>query len=252
MKYLSLFLSLVFLLSAYEKPPHVGEPQWDFTSPYFLPEDHPAKASLDALFKNGRPTANEKALHDSGFKKVAFNEKTGVWVLKHKDLKGYVIKLYTDDWTGVCDWCMWVKRVKGANVIRDTIERHQFQSDFGVPHKWVYPLPLETYNAQAPQPKDFIMLVEDMDLIDKHYNLVFWKSKLVDETRLNHLWIILTEAGLLDSVYPDNIPFNSKGQIVFIDTEHYHEWPIPYIKIATFLNKKMAGYWHGLINRGGP
>lgn len=252
MKLLSLFVLIASLLSAWEKPPHMGEAQWEYTVPYLLPEDHPAKAALDKIFSEGRPTASEKALHKAGFSKISVNPKTGVGVYKHKELKGYAVKLYTDDWTGVCDWCMWVKRAKGANAIRACIDKHGLQNVFTVPKKWVYPLPLETYDAAAPEPKDFIMLVEDMKPVDEVHNSLLWKSKLVNPPVLNAFWTILTEVGLLDSVYTDNVPFNAEGKIVFIDTEHFHEWPVPYHKIPVFLNKKMAGYWHGLINRGGP
>lgn len=249
MKYL-LCLFLIVAAYAYERPETVGEAQWDYTAPYFLPEDHPAKGALDQLFST-RVIASPGSLRDAGFKTVAFNMKTGVHVLRHKKLKGYVIKLYTDDWGGVCDWCMWVKRAKGANYIREAIDRHGFTS-FTVPKKWVYPLPHETYPNNAVQAKDFIMLVEDLEPVDEMHNKILWKSSLVTHARLNEFYILLNEVGLLDSVYSDNVPFVTGGKIGFIDTEHFHEWPVPMPKITLFLNKKMGAYWMQLVNQGGP
>lgn len=249
MKWLTCLFLLVSL-NAYVKPETIGDAQWDFTSPYFLPEDHPIKGELDQLFST-RVIASPEALKEAGFKTVAFNVKTGVHVLRHKKLKGYVLKLYTDDWGGVCDWCMWVKRAKGANFIREAIDRHGF-TQFTVPKKWVYPLPLHTYPTNAIQPKSFVMVVEDLEPVDEFHNRALWKSSLVTKERLNEFFILLNEVGLLDSVYSDNVPFVKGGKIGFVDTEHFHEWPVPLQKIPLFLNKKMGAYWMQLINQGGP
>lgn len=247
MKFFVYLLVLTACLSAYERPPSVGEAQWDFTAPYFLPENHSAKPILDKLFSKDRPTASIDALYDAGFKKVSFNEKTGMYVMRHSKLKGYVIKLYTDDWAGVCDWCMWVKRVKGAQAIRQAIDAHGYQNNFDVPQKWVYPLPYSTYPANAIQAKDFVMLVEDSEPYDYFHNSLMWHSKLVDQVRLQQFFTLLNEVGLYDSIYIDNVPFNKKGKIVFLDTEHYHEWPVPLQKVANFLTKRMAAYWFTLF-----
>lgn len=245
-------LPLLLLVSAYayERPDSVGEAQWDYTAPYFLPEDHPIKEALDDVFSK-RVVASSDALKKGGFKTVAFNEKTGVYVLRHKKLKGYVIKLYTDDWGGVCDWCMWVKRAKGARYIREAINKHGF-SYYTAPQKWVYPLPRVPHEPGAAQPKDFVMVVEDLAPYDEMHNKILWKSSFVNQARLNEFYILLNEVGLLDSVYPDNVPFVPTGKIAFIDTEHFHEWPVPLEKIPSFLTKKMGAYWMQLMRQGGP
>ena len=64
--------------------------------------------------------------------------------------------------------------------------------------------------------------------------------------------IFLTEEGLKDSVFPDNIPFTKDGKMAFIDTEHHHLWPVDYYRLERYLSPEMKTYWKNLTHSFSP
>lgn len=250
---------LIFLLAAqtlfgieepqtYQRPPAVSEELWNELQPFFLPIDHPARKKLDALFSNGRPSASFKAMENAGFKCKPLRNWNNTLVAKHPQLKGYIVKLYLDDQQGFLDYPFWVARIHGAEVIRESIERNGYQNLFVVPHKWIYPLPVT--DVDVPD-RHFILVAEDMQLLSSKENHDRWKSDWPTPYVLKALYTILNDAGLLDSIYVDNIPFTKKGQIAFIDTEHFHKWPVPFLQMGHYLNKKRVKVWNEIVVKNG-
>ena len=85
-----------------------------------------------------------------------------------------------------------------------------------------------------------------MQLLDHTANLKAFKKRMTP-TILEHLYILLSEEKLIDSVYPDNIPFTHSGKIAFIDTEHWHcSGKVPYEKLLRYLSSDMQACWHAL------
>lgn len=234
-------------LSRYVYNPLVCNSLWNELKPYFLPIDHPLKARLDHLFKKNRVTLSEETFEKAGFGKPKKRRPDQIIIGSNPLFKKYIFKVYLDTQPVLNEWIYWVKRIEGARAIRACLKRHDY-THFTVPHKWIYPLPEE------PSPpsdvmyhrKNFILIADKMDILKSKDNLKAFKNRMTPE-RLDELYTILTEEGLIDSVYPDNIPFTKNGQIAFIDTEHHHLSPVPYHKISQFLSPKMRQYWQSLI-----
>lgn len=233
---------------AYPYNPHVPPGIWQTLEPYFLPADHPIKSRLDILFHQGRITESLHSFKKYGFGQPNMRKPANIVVGRNPWFNGFIFKVILDCQPTLCEWENWVHRIQGARAIRECIERHGFER-FTVPRKWIYPLPAEPSpsDEHQSQRKNFILIAEDMHILSRSKNLDAFKTS-IDQQLLQELHYILSEVGLLDSVYPDNIPFNKNGQIAFIDTEHHHHPPetIPYQKLSRHLSEEMKIYWQSL------
>jgi len=252
MFYRALALSFVLIthsLAGLEHECQVNVPQdvWAKLTPYFLPNDHCIKNKLDTLFSSPDVLKNENSLKKNGFKLAGARGYSKALVLKHKKLKKYLLKVFTDDQIGIVEYEIWMRRVDGSHAVSSAIERHGFQKIFKVPKKWIYQVPR---NGNSFEEKNFVLIVEDMEIYDNRGNSIMWNSlEYVTKEKLNALYTILKEVGLKDSIYIDNIPFSLDGRIAFVDTDHFYQWPVPYSRLKPALAIKMQDYWTGLILR---
>lgn len=238
------------LLSAFPYNPLVPPQLWSELEPYFLPDKHPIKSRLDWLFKHIRATQSEENFEKAGFDKPRMRKPTNIVIGRHSRFKDYIFKVYLDTQPPLCEWDNWVKRIEGARAIQACLDRHGF-CHFSVPKKWIYPLPLDPSPPESPHfhRKNFILIVEKMDILPSKSNLKAFKEKITSEI-LQELYTILTDEGLIDSVYPDNIPFTTCGKLAFIDTEHrYPGRAVHYEKLTPFFSQKMQEYWQFLTER---
>jgi hypothetical protein len=244
-------LDLIKKVEGYLYNPFVPPDLWQQLEPYFLPADHPIKARLDRLFHKRRVTQSLQTFEKAGFDKPQKRNPTQIIIGRHPHFKDYIFKVYLDTQPPVEEWKNWVKRIEGARSIQACIQRHGFRH-FTVPNKWIYPLPVEPSppSNSRYQRKNFILIVENMHILDSKDNLKAFRKKM-SKSLLEELYIILTEEGLIDSVYPDNIPFTRSGKIAFIDTEHHHLAPVRYYKLTHFLSPEMQQYWRHLIDKNG-
>lgn len=248
-------LLLVFLCGnafAYERPSNVDEAIWEKLSPYFLPDDHPIKQPLDALFKHSRISSTLKSLKKAGFRVYRGRKWDNVYVALHKKLKGYILKIFTDDQMGINEWDIFLRRTIGSRIIRDAIKSHNYTDIFSVPKKWIYPLPEKPAANPLYQRKNFILIAEDMHVLSDRGNQERWIGPFMTPEKLAAIFVMIRDVGLVDSVFPDNIPFCRNGKLSFIDTEHYHTWPIPYHRLLHYLSPQMQNYWLLLIQNNGP
>jgi hypothetical protein len=231
----------------YTRPISVPEDIWEQLNPYLLPDDHPVKAKLDKLFFKPDLLQSSVLLKKAGFKTSGARGYSKTQILKHKKLKNYLIKVFTDDQIEVVEWEIWMRRVNGALTIRSAIERNGVQAFFKVPQKWIYQVPRTGQNFEQ---KNFVLVVEDMKLYDQRGNNIMWNGlSYINKEKLNALYTLIKEEGLLDSVYIDNIPFSIlDDKIAFVDTEHFHKWPVPFHRLTSFLAKKMQVHWMSLIS----
>lgn len=233
----------------YPYNPLVAWDVWQSLEPYFLPSTHPIKPKLDRLFKK-RVTLTKETFEKAGFDKIKLRNPTNIVVGKHPDLQGYLVKAYLDYQPVPVDWWNWARRITGALAIQECLHQHGF-SGFCVPRKWIYPLP----DPIVPDRtgfcrKNFILIVEDMHILDHEETLKGYKKKMTKQ-KLKALYTILTEVGLIDSVFPSNVPFTTQGKMAFIDTEHHHLQPVPYIRLKPYLSSTMQEYWQLLIDTNG-
>lgn len=231
----------------YPYNPHVPIEIWNEVEPHFLPCDHPIKKKLDRIFKKKRVTLSEQTFVEAGFSITRLNRPINAVVTGHKDLKGYLVKVYLDSQFAIPEWQMWLRRIKGIEIIQECLDKHQF-TQFVLPKKWIYPLPTEPsppiderYNR-----KNFILVVEDMHILDHKKNAQAFKETL-NKPLLNDLYIVLTECGLTDCVWIGNMPFTKKRKITFIDTELFHNGIPEFEKLKTYFSDPMKDHLEKLI-----
>lgn len=237
----------------YKKPSEVSDTIWELMVPYFLPEDHPMKDKLDTIFHTRlRALRNSNTLKKAGFTNVEPGDWNGTIIASHESLEGYLVKMFTDEQTNMVDWNRFLDRVRGSLVVRKTITSLQMDNVFKVPNKWIYPLPAQARLNWNPLRKNFILLVEDMDLIGKNANLKKWKRAKLSKQLLNQVYILLTKAGLRDSAYAFNLPFSVDGKIAIVDTEYHNIWPVNYRALLQYLSPQNRDYWKQLIQKEMP
>lgn len=235
-----LLIHLPISAATIEKGAHISDDVWEAVLPYLMPDNHPIKEKLDAIFQNSeRVTESRNSLHKAGFK-LAPVQGAVCTAMKHKKIKGYVFKIYTDDQNTRVDWQSWTKRAKGASVLRSTIDYYGYKRLFKVPQKWIYPLP------EKPDPqylmeggrKNFILVAEDMHPIGRKDNWDKWKS-VNNKDLLKKLFTIIAVTGAGDCVRANNIPWCKDGKIAFVDTEVIYRWPVIFHPFLEVMNKPM-------------
>jgi hypothetical protein len=256
-KFIGLFISSILYLSfieAYIQPKSVSQEVWKKLSPYFLPEDHEAKAALDDIFFSSRATLSIKSMKHAGFIDPKPRKWTHVIVCTHPNLPGYVIKTYLDSqryFNKIFEYEHWLNRIQGVKLIEHEISKHCWENMFKVPKKWIYPLPENPSPPKEFDRKNFILIEEDMNIVDRGANEMTWQSDVITTDLLDNLYALLEEIGLHDCAKPDNAPFSMDGKIAFIDTEDHSNWPVTYSKLTHFLSPQMKIYWKWLIENKG-
>lgn len=237
--------------AAYYRPSHVSKKRWEEVKPYFLPENHPIKRKLDVLFsQKKRILLNKRSLKKAGFSNPVPQETTRVIVTTHPSLPGYIIKTHLDAQKArknLPEEHFWKLRIQGISLIRKLVAEKGWSETFALPKKWIYPLPSKPAPPSAFQRIDFILVEEDMRLLERKVNENKWKSKTVDQELLGKVYTILEELGLSDCAKPDNIPFTIEGKIAFIDTQSFHDWPVRYFRLNPYLSLKSKKEWKQLI-----
>lgn len=250
------FFTVLFFFSAisyaYERPNAIDEATWNDLKPFFLPENHPIKSQLDTLFQKERLTLSKNHLKKSGFKVKQSKIKdiqNRAYIAKHPKLRGFLLKIQTDDQAFVGEWLDWKKRILGAHYIRKAIQSFGYESEFTVPSKWIYPIPDQSLPPGNYHQKYFLLVVEDMKIIKEQLNYKFWQSIRITPQLLDKLYNLLKTVGLFDSMYPDNIPFTKSGKIAFIDTQHFHGPSDRLNRLTPYLYYENQVYWERLIRK---
>ncbi|MBA3957699.1 MAG: hypothetical protein H0X51_04795 [Parachlamydiaceae bacterium] len=237
--------------TSYTKPSQVEHSVWDTLAPYLLPENHPIKEKLDKLFSS-RITESVETITAAGFLRPNPGRFSHTIVSKHPQLKGYYLKFFVDTQTDIVDWVALHKRLVGAQLTRESIERHGYQIYFKVPQKWIYPLPENPAPAPSNNPKRFILIAEDMNILTRSQNHKQWASAaILSPKRLKAYYTIMQEVGLNDSNHVFNVPFCRDGKQTFLDTERYHRWPINFSNLNRYIAKSLRPYWQELISSDG-
>lgn len=199
---------------------------------------HKVNNWLDKIFKERGYPKSQKEFMKMGFRNLTRPDSEGAQVFKHRSCGGYLFKLYANNNGSIDEEKVLANRIKGAEVIRQYIEDHGYQSYFKVPKKWLY------YHSPTSR---YILVVQDMKILNQEKNMKAWKSKKVNENFLQALAATLKDLGLIDSIYIDNIPFCKDDKIAFIDTEHYHNsQPVRLFVLDQRLPKHLLPYWQSL------
>lgn len=241
---------------------YVKDDVWEEIQEYLIPDDHPVKGKLDQIFSSSRAFADQKSMKRAGFAPAKPESHTGIIVTRHPMLQGYVIKAYLDDAAylkGRPEYIYWCRRVKGARLVQKVITAHGYEHLFKVPRKWIYLLPDEPSPPFPDEPlppfpdepsppskylrKVFILVEDDMNILNNKKNEKRWKSKRVSKELLKGLYTITTESGLSDSTKPDNCPFSKDGKVAFVDTQTFNRGYVKYDNLKPYLSPSMKAYW---------
>jgi hypothetical protein len=229
--------------------PSITEKTWEMVDPYLLPEDHVLKITMDKICSKKRILSSVESLKEAGFNIIIARLNRGLVVASHPNLQGYLIKAYLDTSTR-CEWPLWALRAEGSRHIQRILDKHHFNKYMKVPEKWIYALPQarRPIAGETLFPKDFILLVKDMNILSKEQTIERFKNKSSKE-RLKALYTTIVEGGLSDS-HVDNVPYSSDNKIAFIDTEYYKVWPVHPEWITKHLSPIYQLYWEQLIKLG--
>jgi len=252
-----LFLILCFLFpgsshAEYPYNPAVDPDVWEQLTPYFLPEALPIKTQLDKIFSKKRAVESEKSLKESHFRIISEGEYSSPIVVRHKNITDYIFKVYTDYGLAIDEWENWLERIEGSETVRSAIESNGFESYFRAPKKWIYPLPITPLPKEGLKAKHFILVCENMHLINPKKNKKAWNSVAVSPDLLDSLYTLLNDEGLCDCVFPLKLPFSEDSKICFVDTEHTRCWPVHFEFLTKYLSKSNRIYWKQLVKQGGP
>ena len=159
----------------YEYNPRVAIEQWDRFSRHFLPHESPIREQLDAIFSatGDRVIENSKTLKKAGFAVLQSGNWRSPYVLSHSSLPGHLVKLYTHSQNVKRAEERLYNRVEGANLIQILLDQHECNHLFKVARKWLYPLksaPPRTAKKSHQAPKHFILVVEDLHLVEPHHD----------------------------------------------------------------------------------
>lgn len=247
------FFSTCSVEGHYIRPSHVDKETWNEVKPHFLPYDHPIRKSLDGIFhQKKRALLSKKSMKKAGFTNSEPEKTTRIIVTRHSSIPGYIIKTHLDSQKArknLPEQHYWLLRIEGVKRIKELIAQNGWEETFKVPKKWIYPLPAHPAPPPAFQRINFILVEEDMNLLDTKENKKMWASSVVDKSLLEKLFTITETLGLNDCAKPDNAPFAYDGKIAFIDTQSFDEWPVLYKKLTPFLSSEMRTYWKSLTKK---
>jgi hypothetical protein len=207
---------------------------------YLLPKHDPLYKQIPQLLHN--PDMFKSPRH---FEKAGFTVKRGhrkLMVGFHPFIPHHLIKKFSDKMPQAMQLENYIKRIKGAEILRNYIHKHHY-THLVVPEKWLYKLPKKFSKKGSA----YLLIVENMDIYDDwedpngearqlYYNM--------DKETLTELCTILHDVGGCDA-YPWNQPFTRSGKIAFVDTEHvgkrkFHDYFIKHIVPA--LNEELQAY----------
>lgn len=223
--------------------------------PYLIPETHPAKKVLDEIMAQADAPVffDMPSMMAAGFDFAIPQRKTGIIVTRHPKLPNLVIKAYLDTqeyYEGKPEHYYWIKRVQGANLIRSAIKKHSFEHLLKTPNKWIYELPDMPYKAFPEKRKLYILIEDDMDILDDAESKARWSSPHATKELIFALHTIITEFQFKDCAKPANCPFSNDGRVALVDTQSFYKKSVGYYKLTPYLTPEMQKYWQSLPHIG--
>lgn len=238
----------------FETNPYISTETREFLRPFIMDADHPMRVNMDHIFTSSRVTLNKKSFRKAGFTILYEQPRSLILVVRHPLLPNYLIKanldVTLDKKKNKPEWKWFVYRCIGARQIRSIIEENNLKYCV-VPNKYIYPLPPEPSPPKKGKydRKIVVLLVDDMHLVDKETNLLYWKTLITTE-HLDELYTVISQANG-SSYRADNIPFTINKKIAFVDTEYPTAKP-NYGHIKKYLSNDMKRYWKKIVTNGGP
>ncbi len=179
---------------------------------YLMPKEHPAYGKLNKLFTDVELFDSPEALRENGFE-VNKRVHQKLMVFTHPSVDGYIFKRFKNSVDNEKQKELYLKRLKGASLIRRLIKKNGFQHVVA-PKKWLFALP--DYDDE------YVVVAERFDICpgDDHpesENVARYKN--IEPETLKEYCMLMRLLGGCDA-WPRNQPFTKDGKIAFIDTEH--------------------------------
>lgn len=194
-----------------EQAPHQEE-NIQLSKRDFLPHQHVLRPVLRKIFTKWGMFRSRHHYEAAGFTIVRGHD--DLMVGFHPAAKGYLFKKFTDAHSQKSQLRNFLKRIRGAQIVRDCIKRYGFKRLI-VPHKWLYPLSksLITWDRKHP----YLLVVENMHICDANENAQRYRE--MDIETLTELCIVLHEVGGCDASLRNQC-YTEDDRIAFVDTEH--------------------------------
>lgn len=210
--------------------------------PHIIPQKHKMKKVLDKIFtEHPDAMSNANTVKSAGFAIFRHQKKSKIVILKHPQLKGYLIKGYLEEDikpdATTPSWQKLLNRCLGAQNIRKLIKKKKIKY-FTVPDKWLFILPYQTERV--------VLLVNDMQLVPNGASVMAWRNKVTKKI-LDELYLILGN-GYASCWLADNIPYTKNGTFSCIDTE-YPKRVLNCASAGRYLSPKMRQYWEELVSK---
>lgn len=214
---------------------------------YILPKGRSLNLKLKSLFTNSNMFSSENEFRKAGFRVKAGHRK--LMVGAHPKIPGFLIKKFQNSMPFPLQMDNFLLRIKGANKIREFIASHNFVH-LVVPQKWLYELPKNF--VKFPAKRNFVLVVEDMNIIDDLHKPDSEVLKLyynMSKEMLTELTMLLHGLNGCDAM-PRNQPFTKSGKIAFVDTEHVGRLKGHFLKhVVPVLNDQNQKFAIKLWNR---
>lgn len=240
-----LILSLPF-------PTTISPQEWEIIAPLLLPDNHPQKASLDAIFSLGRPIRDLDSLKKAGFSIITKGHWSDTIIATHSKVDGLFFKMFTEDMAHINEFSRLIARIQGALYAQEIVTKHKWNKLFKIPRKWLYLIPDDPTPIFGIPPKRMILVAEDMRLLSKKESYLKWRSGSLSKSLLKSVFLVLTEGGFSDSCFAFNLPFAKDGRIALIDNDKFNKRPIPFTKLLKYLHSNRQKYAKTLIQEAGP
>ena len=184
------------------------------------------------LFHDARMFKSKSAFVAAGFD-VNQPASHNIMVGRHPTVDHYLFKKYSDDFPLRDQEDNYEQRVRGADKIRDVINRYHLRH-LVVPHKWLYELPRRFSERRKTS---YVLVVDRMDILS--VNETTKKYRGISQAVLDDLCRVLFEFRGFDAAI-HNLRFTTSGQIAFIDTESWDRSPRDGTRVFRRINEELS------------
>lgn len=220
-------------------------------TPYLFPTDHSLKPVLDSLFPTQAIIQDSHSLEKAGFNLFRVKKSSGIYLVTHPKLPGYLIKLYplsqSDHREDMSKQNWLIQRCRGAAKFRKLIRNHHIQY-FVAPKKWLYELP--KLPGQKTK-RTFIVVETFMHLVSEKETKKAWKEKITKQHLREFLQFTKIGGTSGSGGLLINTPYTKEGKFAFIDTEYPDRIfpPSTLKKMGRYFSEEMSDYWKYLVEK---
>jgi hypothetical protein len=171
--------------------------------------------AIDDLFHDPDMFRSRDGWRDAGFEVLGRSSDSKIMVASHASTPGVLFKKYADEISLKEQIENYERRVEGARRVRALIAARSL-TRVVAPKKRIVELPSQFAGKKR---SSYVLLVEQLPVLSENASRQAYED--IDEGTLHDLIVVLWAFRGLDSTVK-NVPFTSRGQVAFIDTEHWN------------------------------